>query len=216
LLLSMRYSNAQLFYQVIVHPFEQHSSFVIYRHSVASPAMRGTQVLETGSESWCTTQQRGPYMKPGWDVSADGEQLVAQVVMASNTTGLSSIQVLDLKDSLTTPLFTQAPSQLFGHDLSLAWGPDSQTVVVTTTYAQDQTGSVGTAGPYSATLANPVAIQHYAPALGGQVAWRPDSSAFALTPMTTGTTTTSNVYLFNTGDVQGRLLLTNAQNFVWG
>ena len=89
LLLSMRYSNEQLFYQVIVHPFEQQSSFVIYSHSVASPAAPSTEVVAMGSESWCTTQQSAatmPYMQPGWDVSADGEQLAAQVVTATNTT----------------------------------------------------------------------------------------------------------------------------------
>ena len=128
--------------------------------------------------------------------------------------------MLDLKDSLTTQLFTQAPSQLFSHDLSLAWGPDSQTLVVTTTGAQAQsgsTGSISSTGLYSATLANPAALQHYAPALSGQVAWRPDSSAFALTPsLTADVTDKPNVYLFNTGNVQGRLLLADAQNFVWG
>ena len=31
---SMRYSDEQLFYQVIVHPFEEHSQFVEYAHSV--------------------------------------------------------------------------------------------------------------------------------------------------------------------------------------
>lgn len=216
LLLSMRYSNEQLFYQVIVHPFEQHSSFVIYSHPVNHPEVSSTKVIETGSESWCATQQSAAttYMKPGWDVSTDGEQLAAQVTTVTNATGLSSIQVLDLHDSLTTQLFAQAPSQLFGHDLSLAWGPDSQTLALTTTGAQAQAGS---SGIYSATLANPTAIQHYTPALGGLVTWRPDSSAFALTPpMTVDTTSTPDIYLFDTGTVQGRVLLTDAQNFAWG
>jgi hypothetical protein len=39
LLLSVHYSSEQLFYQLIVHPFEQQSQFIIYRHSVAHPEM---------------------------------------------------------------------------------------------------------------------------------------------------------------------------------
>jgi hypothetical protein len=214
LLLSMRYSSEQLFYQVIVNPFEQHSTFVIYSHPVTQPGVASQKVLETGSESWCTTQQSGPYMKPGWDISQDGEQLAVQMVSADGSSGLSSIQVHNLNNGSPTQLFTQAPAQLFGYDLSLTWGPDSQSVVVTT---PDIPGQIASAGPYSATLANPTAVQQYKPVLGGQVAWRSDSSAFALTPpLTPGVTTTPDVYLFNTGDVQGRVLLTNAQNFVWG
>ncbi|SRR5579875_79004 len=214
LLLSMRYSSEQLFYQIIVHPFEQHSTFVIYSHSVTQPEAASQKVLETGSESWCTTQQSGPYMKPGWDVSQDGEQLAAQMVTADGSAGLSNIQVYDLNDGATTPLFAQAPARLFGHDLALTWGPDSQSLVLTT---PDVPGQVTSAGPCEATLANPAAMQQYKPVLGGLVAWRSDSSAFALTPpLTPGVTTTPDVYLFSTGNVQGRLLLADAQNFVWG
>src|SRR5437016_2339620 len=36
LLLSMRYSHGQLFYQAIVHPFEQESQSVIYRYPMLS------------------------------------------------------------------------------------------------------------------------------------------------------------------------------------
>lgn len=214
LLLSMRYSSGQLFYQIIVHPFEQHSTFVIYSHSVTQAGVASQKVLETGSESWCTTQQSGPYMKPGWDISQDGEQLAVQMVTANDSTGLSSIQVQDLNDGSTTQLFTQAPAQLFSHDLALSWGPDSQSVVLTT---PDVPGQTAVAGPYGATLANPAAMQEYKPVLGGQVTWRADSSAFALTPpLNPDTATTPDVYLFTPGATQGRLLLADAQDFVWG
>lgn len=214
LLLSMRYSSEQLFYQVIVHPFEQYSTFVIYSHSVTHPGAASQKVLETGSESWCTTQQSGPYMKPGWDVSEDGEQLAVQMLHAGGSSGSSSIQVHNLNADAMTQLFAQAPAQLLDHDLALSWGPDSQSLVLTT---PDVPGEAAPAGSYEATLANPSAMQEYKPVLGGQVAWRSDSSAFALTPpLTPGITTTPDVYLFRTGDVQGRLLLADAQNFVWG
>jgi hypothetical protein len=60
-------------------------------------------------------------------------------------------------------------------------------------------------------------MQKYTPNLGGQVSWRSDGSTFALnnadaTHMTVG----NELYVFAAGDAQGRLLLTDAQNFVWG
>jgi hypothetical protein len=153
-------------------------------------------------------------MKPGWDISEDGEQLAAQMVTADGSTGLSSVQVHDLNVGSTTQLFAPVPVQLFGHDLALSWGPDSQSLVLTT---PDVPGQTASAGPYSATLANPAAVQEYKPVLGGQVAWRSDSAAFALTPpVTPDGTTMPNVYLFTPGAVQGRLLLADAQDFVWG
>ncbi len=57
LLLSMRYSNEQLYYQVVVHPFEHDSQFVIYRHSILQPGSQSSVVLQAGSEPWCTAQQ---------------------------------------------------------------------------------------------------------------------------------------------------------------
>jgi hypothetical protein len=76
--------------------------------------MPGSQVLETGSEPWCAAPQSGPYVKPGWDISPDGEQLVAQSIMA--TSGVSTIQVMNLKDTTTTNLFTQASPQMLSSD----------------------------------------------------------------------------------------------------
>ncbi len=214
LLLSMRYSSGQLFYQIIVHPFEQHSTFMIYSRPVMQPGAVSQKVLEMGSEPWCATQQSGPYMKPGWDISQDGEQLAAQVVTAEGSTGVSSVQVYNLNVGSTTQLFAQVPARLFGHDLALSWGPDSQSLALT---MPDVPGQIASVGPYSATLANPAAVQEYKPVLGGQVAWRSDSAAFALTPpvMPDGTTT-PDVYLFTPGAIQGSLLLADAQDFVWG
>jgi hypothetical protein len=68
LLLSIHYSSEQLFYEVVVHPFEQQSQIVIYRHSLTQPTMTASKVLSVGSEPWCAAQQNGPYEKSGWDV----------------------------------------------------------------------------------------------------------------------------------------------------
>jgi len=209
LLLSMRYSSGQLFYQVIVHAFEQQSQFIIYQRSVDHPEAPSSKVLEMGTEPWCDLQQIAPYVKPGWDVSSDGEQLVAQMIIAGDSTsGIASISALNLKDGSTTALFAQASPQMLGHDLVLTWGPDNQTVVAAQYHMLSQDG------PYSATLANPAAMQQYAPNLSGQAAWRSDSSAFVLQSL--DTTNASDLYLFVTGDMQGQLLLTNVRDFVWG
>lgn len=45
LLLSMRYSKGQLFYQVVVNPFEQKSQLVIYRHSVKEATAPSSKVF---------------------------------------------------------------------------------------------------------------------------------------------------------------------------
>ncbi len=212
LLLSLRYSNEQLYYQVIVHPFEQQSQFIIYRRSILHPETASSIVMKTGSEPWCVAQQGEPFEMPGWDVSRDGGQLVAQVIVSTGTSqGLSAIEVLNLSDGVTTDLFTQAPSSILGHDVALAWGPDNQTVVMTVSHPPAQEG------PYTATLANPSLMQQYVPALAGQVTWRPDSSAFALAPQGANNSTASPaVYLFTPGDIHGKLLLAGAQAFVWG
>jgi hypothetical protein len=212
LLLSLRYSNEQLFYQAIVHPFEQQSQVVIYRHSVLHPALQSSILLQVGTEPWCTTPQSGPFVKPGWDVSPNGEQLAAQMIVANGSNqGVGTVQAVNLNDGSTTGLFAQAPRQLLDHDLLLAWGPDSQMVVATTTHIIEYSG------PYTASLANPTAMQQYVPNVAGQVSWRPDSSAFALQNMEMiDTTTTPNVYVFLTGDSPGRILLTDARNFTWG
>ncbi len=210
LLLSMRYSSGQLFYQVVVHPFEQQSQVLIYRHSIVRPGMQAEKLLQQGAEPWCMMPQSGAFVKPGWDISPNGQQLVAQLILAGNPDqSVGAIQSLNLNDHSTIGLFTQAPAGPLAHDLRLTCGPDSQTVVAT----EDQMQS----GPYSASLANPSAIQQYTPGLTGQVSWRSDSSAFALqSPETMDTTGTLNVYVFLPGDIHGRMLLADAQEFAWG
>ncbi len=212
LLISLRYSNGQLFYQVVVHPFEQQSQVVIYRHSVSHPEMQSSKILQIGTEPWCALPQSGPYIKPGWDISSNGEQLVTQMITAtSSTQAVGTIQTLNLEDGSTTALFAQAPVDLLGQDLLLMWGPDSQTVVATASHM------LTPIGPYSASLADPAAMQQYTPNLAGQVVWRSDSSAFALqNAETVDQTETPNVYVFFTGDTRGRMLLTDALEFSWG
>ena len=211
LLLSMHYSNEQLFYQVVVHPFGQQSQIVIYRHPVAQPGTRASQFLSVGNEPWCASQGSGPYLKPGWDVSADGEQLAAQMITASGPDqAVGRIQVLNMSDGATTSLLAQLPARMLAHDVTLTWGPDSQTLVVAEDHMQSQDG------PYSASLANPTALQKYTPDQAGEVSWRPDSSAFILQNPDLDATDITGPYLFTTGEAQGQLLLTNAQDFVWG
>ena len=209
LLLSMRYSNEQLFYQVVIHPFEQQSQFVIYSHSVTQPGTTASKVLAEGNEPWCAAQGSGPYVKPGWDVSVDGQQLAAQMITASGPNqAVGSIQVLTISDGATTGLLDQLPAQMFAQDMTLTWGPDSQTLVAAEYHMQGQDG------PYSASLANPVAVQKYAPEQAGEVSWKSDSSAFALQNL--DDVDTPGQYLFTTGQARGQLLLMDAQDFVWG
>jgi len=214
LLLSMRYSSEQLFYQVTVHPFEQQSQLSIYRHSVAHPEIPGSKVLDTGAMPWCVgSRQSAPFVRPGWDISPDGEQLAAQMVTANAPAqGSGTITVYNMKDGVSTALFAQAPSQLFVHDLTLTWGPDNRTVVT-----MMPTNAPDAQGLYSATLANPAATQQYSPALPGQIAWRSDSSAFALeSVLMEDAASVPAVYVFVPGQEQGRLLLNDAQIFEWG
>jgi hypothetical protein len=212
LLLAMRYSNEQLFYQVVVHPFGSQSQFVIYRHSVTQPGLAASKVIAEGTEAWCATQGSGPYVKPGWDVSADGQQLALQMISANGPGQVAaSIQVLNLVDGATGSLLTQLPAAMLAQDMTLTWGPDSQTLVAAEYHMWGQEG------PYSASLANPVAMQQYAPVEAGEVSWRPDSSAFALQDQDAADAGDSiGPYLFETGEAQGQLLLKDAQDFVWG
>ncbi len=212
LLLSMRYSSGQLYYQVVSHPFEQHSQLTIYRRSVDQPSPASTQVLDMGSESWCGSQSGSAFVYPGWDVSPDGQQLAAQVVQSGNGgSPISSIETRNILDNSPTGLLAQLPAAMLAHDLLLTWGPDSQSLVATEVISYRQNG------PYSATLANPAGMQVYAPGAAGVVAWKPDSSAFALQSTDrTDVTGAGQIYLFHIGSGQGELLLTNTRNFVWG
>ena len=211
LVLSMRYSSGQLYYQVVAHPFTQQSQLTIYRHSVDQPALASVKVLDVGSEAWCGSAQGNSFTNPGWDVSLDGQQLAAQVVQTSNGNASSSIETLNILDNTTTGLLTQLPPAMLAHDLVLTWGPDSQSLVASEAHLLSQDG------PYSATLANPTAMQAYAPGTAGLVAWKIDSSAFALqTTDMSDVTGAGQIYLFNTGETQGQLLLANTRDFVWG
>ncbi len=212
LLLSLRYSSGQLFYQVVTHPFEQQSQIILYSHSLAHPETQSKQLLQMGSEPWCATPQSGPFVKPGWDVAPDGQQLVAQMITANGVDqAIGTVQTLNLNDTSTTGLFAQMPATLLSQDVSLLWGPDSQKVVATAYHMTAQSG------PYTASLANPTALQQYAPNLVGQAAWRGDSTAFVLQSAdATDTTTTSDIYVFLAGDIHGRTLLADAHNFTWG
>jgi hypothetical protein len=173
--------------------------------------MTASKVLSVGSEPWCASQQSGPYEKPGWDVSMDGEQLAAQMITASGPNqAAGSIQVLNLSDGSMTGILSQLPAQMLVHDLTLAWGPDNQTLVAAEYHMQSQDG------PFSASLANPAAVQKYTPDQAGEVIWRPDSSGFALQNPDIDVTDTTGLYMFTTGEAQGQLLMTDAQDFVWG
>ena len=212
LLLSMRYSGGQLYYQVVAHPFEQQSQLTIYGRSIAQPAQASVQVLDMGSEAWCGSQQGSAFVYPGWDVSPDGQQIAAQVLQSGNGgSPTSSIETRNISDDSPTGLLAQLPSVMLAHDLVLTWGPDSQSLVATEAHLFSQDG------PYSATLANPAGMQTYAPGAAGMVAWKSDSSAFALQSTDrTDVTDAGQIYLFNTGSGQGQLLLTNTRDFVWG
>jgi len=212
LLLSMRYSSGQLYYQVVTHPFEQQSQLTIYRHAVDHPALASEKVLDMGSEAWCGSQQGSGFVRPGWDVSLDGQQLAAQVVQSGNASSPgSSIETLNILDNSPTGLLAQLPPAMLAHDLVLTWGPDSQSLVASEAhlYSQD--------GPYSATLANPASMRAYAPGAAGPVAWKTDSSAFALQSTDMADVSgAGQIYLFTTNTSQGQLLLMNTRDFVWG
>jgi len=212
LLLSLRYSSGQLFYQVVVHPFEQQSQIVLFSHSVTHPDMQSKQLLQMGSEPWCATPQAGAFVMPGWDVASDGQQLVAQMITANGSNqSVGTIQVLNLNDNSTRGLFAQVPGNVLSQDIALTWGPDSQTVVATAYHMAAQSG------PYTTSLANPTSTQQYAPNLAGRVAWRTDSAAFVLqNTEAMDTTTTPDIYVFLPGDTRGRMLLADAHDFTWG
>jgi hypothetical protein len=208
LLLSMRYSRGQFFYQVVAHPFGQSSQFLIYRRSLEQPASASNIVFTAGSEAWCSSLQAGPFQKPGWDISPDGAQLVAQVVAGL---AASSVQVLSLSDHTTTALFTGMQATMLASDLTLTWGPDSQTVVASQAHLLSQDG------PDSATLANPAAMLDYTPDAAGPVSWRSDSAVFALQNVDVSDVSDgASMYAYIPGSQQGQLLLKNARDFAWG
>ncbi len=216
----LRYSSGQLYYQVIEADPQNSKNikFVIYSHSTLHPELPDTRVLDAGSEPLDDIQIMGPtptcaqFTNPGWDISPDGKYLVAQMLLTDNAGHVSSsIRVLNLTDSSMVTLFGQISSNMFKGDFTLTWGPDNQSVLLTSWLSQ--------VGPYSATLLQPAQTQAYPPDTTGHVVWRSDSSAFALfqfQQLEIGTNNTANVYMFALGKPGRQLFLANAFNFAWG
>lgn len=209
-LLSMRYQQGQFYYEVVDSANVQQSQLTIYRRSLSQPKSVAQQLLQVGSEAWCDLQHTpGPYSVPGWDISPDGGQLVAQMMDGS-------IQAVRLRDQYTTALFAHVPASVRAHDMQLRWAPDNQTVVLSDNNVQTQRQP---AGPYSASLAYPDTVQTYAPNLAGPVSWRAGSAVFALDNVSVDGTSDSgvqSVYAFLPGEAHGQELLPNAYRFSWG
>ncbi len=214
----LRYSSGQLFYQVIEADPQNSKNirFVIYSHSTVQPELPNTKVLDTGSEPF-TVDPMVPVScpsitNPGWDISPDGKHLVAQMLLTDNSGHVSSsIRVLNLADGSMEALFGQVASHVLTGDLTLTWGPDNQSVLLTSWSSQ--------VGPYSATLLQPVQSQAYPPDTTGHVVWRSDSAAFVLFQFQfigMGPNNEATVYMFVPGKPDRRLFLSNAQNFAWG
>jgi hypothetical protein len=215
----LRYSSGQLFYQVI-EADPQHSkniTFVIYSHSTLHPELPNTKVLDMGSEPVSNVGQNifppcPPITNPGWDISPDGKHLVAQMLLTDNTGHLSSsIRVLNLADGSMEALFGQVSSKVLTGELTLTWGPDNQSVLLSSWLSR--------VGPYSATLLHPEQSQAYPPDTTGHVVWRSDSAVFALFQFQwigMGPNSEATVYMFAQGKPDRRLFLSNAQNFAWG
>lgn len=218
----LRYSSGQLFYQVIeADPINSKNIlFVIYRHSTLHPELPSTKVLETGSEPIPVVggTNVGPsaacplITNPGWDISPDGKRLVAQMLLTDNADHVtSSIRVLNLADGSMEALFGQVSSNVLTGDLTLTWGPDNQSVLLSSWSSQ--------VGPYSATLVQPAQSQAYPPDTIGHVVWRSDGSVFALFQFQwigMGPNSEATVYMCTQGKPDRRLFLMNAQNFAWG
>lgn len=224
----LRYSSGQLYYQVM-ETDPQHSKnikFVIYRHSTLHPELPDTRVLDAGNEQLVDTYQgSGPpppicaqYENPGWDISPDGKHLVAQMLLTDNAGHVSSsIRVLNVSDGSMVTLFGQVSSDVFKGDVTLTWGPDNQSVLLSSWFWFGV--KISQVGPYSATLLQPEQTQAYPPDTNGHVVWRSDSSAFALFQFQQyeiESNNTTNVYMFAQGKPDRRLFLMNAQNFAWG
>ncbi len=215
LILSLRYSNGMLYYQTVKHPGKDDSTLSIYSRSVTKPDLDSKKVLDLGTEPWCTSNQQGQIVLPGWDVSPDGNHLAAQLVNAQAVMG---VQEQNLQNGSTVQLFQQAPEQLFGHDVLLSWSPDSQTVVAT------EPAIIAKLGPYTTSLANTSAVQTYTPYMRGTASWHADGSAFDLQDSSTGngtaltgtTNTPPTIYEYGKGKTNGQALLTDAHEIGWG
>jgi hypothetical protein len=152
---------------------------------------------------------------PGWDVSPDGNHLVAQLV---NGQAVMGVQEQNLQNGSSVQLFQQAPEQLFGHDVLLSWSPDSQTVVAT------EPSVIAKLGPFTTSLSNTSAVKSYTPYMRGPASWHADGSAFDLqssstgngASLTSGTNTPSTIYEYGTGKTNGQAILTDAHEVGWG
>lgn len=214
----LRYSSGLLYYQVIEADPQnsKHIKFVIYSHSTLHPELSNIKVLDAGSEpvpeARPNTIACPSYTNPGWDISPDGKQLVAQMLLTDSTGKVSSsIRAMHVIDNSMVTMFGQLSSQVLSGDVTLTWAPDNQTVLLSSWSSQ--------IGPYSSTLQQPAQTQAYPPDTTGHVVWRPDSLAFALFQFQQYTLVSSNtaqVFLFVPGKSGRQLLLTNAQNFAWG
>jgi hypothetical protein len=214
----LRYSSGQLYYQVIEADPQssKYIKFVIYSHSTLHPELANTKVLDAGSEPIPDARPNTilcpPFTNPGWDISSDGKQLVAQMLSTDSFRHVSSsIRVLQLTNGSLITLFGQLSSHMLTGDVTLTWAPDNQAVLLSSWSSR--------AGPYSATLLQPAQTQAYPPDTSGHVVWRPDSSAFALFQFqqyTLGPNNSSQVYMFVPGKSNRQTLLANAQNFAWG
>jgi hypothetical protein len=217
LILSMRYSSGVLYYQTVKHPGKDDSTLSIYSHSVTKPDSDSKKVLDLGTEPWCNLsgQQQGQIVLPGWDVSPDGNHLVAQLV---NGQAVMGVQEQNLQNGSSTQLFQQAPEELFGHDVLLSWSPDSQTVVAT------EPSIIAKMGPFTTSLANTSAVQTYTPYMRGPASWHADGSAFDLqnsstgngTALISGANTPPAIYEYGKGKTHGQAVLTDAHEIGWG
>jgi hypothetical protein len=217
-LLSVRYRNGQLFYQAVVHASDATSRLAIYQHAINQSSQASTQLWDLGTEtSWCGQKQDGvivaggPYVFPGWDVSANGKRLVSQTLNGK-------IAVYTIEDLTTVAIFPQLPTDLSGHDILLAWGPDNQTLALADT--QRPLGQTKqNLGPYTTFLAlgstQPEAVSAYTPHLGGEIIWRADSALFVLqdSTATKSGTLLQTTYSYQIGKAQGQVLLNDAHTF---
>lgn len=116
LLLSMRYTKGQLYYQVITHPFEQQSLLAIYRHSVVQPVLPGNKIVEMGSEPWCNTQmqQYTPNLAGQVVWRADSKTFVLQNADTTGATDAPGLYMFTTGESHGQPLLTDAQDFVWG------------------------------------------------------------------------------------------------------
>ena len=218
----MRYSHEQLFYETTTSVDNNGTfDYAIYSHSLTNPTQPSVKILEVGRASFCPmnpTPGMSTFDEPGWDVSPDDTYLVAQTFMGNDLVHQSSqVQLIKLPDGTSTPIFQQVAPQVFTQDVGLVWGPDSQSLLLSSgnpasTSNQEVFDTIN--------ITNPTALQSYtvSPSIGyGYMAlWHASSTAFALMQNGPNRNDNGQVYLFKEGQPQGELLFANADNFAWG